>query len=971
MNRFVGLLFLLILFAPRNVTIPLGSKLNWDSFDWQVIKTDYFNIHYPKGYENLGKIGALYAEEANILISEQLQHTLLQVIPIFIYPSHIYFQHTNIVPFPLDEGIGGFTDIFKRRVVLPFLGSYDEFRHVLTHEIVHAFQYDILYGTETPLSPFGPPLWLVEGMAEYLSVGWEETGELFARDAIYTDTLPSIEELTAQRVRSGYSIYKGGQSVMFFIDQVYGIYKISGLMHDIRDHSNLENAIESTFGVTLKEFDQEWRIWLKRKYADIVHKNLIEEEVLLLTKQEEDGSYLNLKPAISPDGQYLVYLSIRNFLPAIILKKVGYHRKNLSSKTQNKKKISKELQKKETILVQGGNNHTFHQLHLLDNRISFSPDSKKIFFAIKSKGKDFLCLFSIDKKEIISKWALALDVIKTPQLSPDGEKAVMVGVVSGQPDIYYFDLKTEVLIQVTFDLFGEKDPVFNFDNTRLLFSGNRNSENNFEETNYHIFEIMLNREKEVKQITFARGKQLSPQYYHRYKNHRIFYTSTQNGTSNLFLKDIGDTSAYQVTDLISGVFNPTIDQKAKEIVFGAFSKQGYDIAITQAPQSPDEIKLPEETKLLFKKHKYPIYSKGLSSFTIESYQAYLKPDRFFVSAFYDNFNGISGAFYGSATDYLGDHNISIYFDYLTAVNGFNLYANYGYLKERADFYLGAYRESSHLSPYRLFSSVENFDLLFNNIYARTQNYTNYGFHFTTIYPFTAFWSGEFRLRYARHDETFKAIAIRPAIFTNLNQLYAGVSYGNVLYSIFGPIQGQLFRYQVEQNINLSGNDFVLNRQVIEYRGYYNFFVRYVFALRAFISVTLGPQAEFFPDFIGGFGRLRGYEPFSFRGTNTLLTSLEFRFPVLDALLLGFPVQWIFPGFSGVVFADFGTTFYDISAFQGFNSTEGRLQDFKLTVGFGIRILIIPGIYLKFDWGAPWDFKDISPLETNFSIGTHF
>ena len=969
MNRCTSFLFLLSFLIPRNTTVPLNTKVNWQSFDWRVIKTDSFNIHYPKGYENLGKIAALYAEEANILISDQLQHTLLQVIPVFIYPSHIYFQHTNIVPFPLSEGIGGFTDVLKRRVVLPFLGSYDEFRHVLTHELVHAFQYDILYGTKIPFSLFGPPLWLIEGMAEYLSTGWEETGELFARDAIYTDTLPSIEELTSQRVRSGYAIYKGGQSVMFFIDQVYGMHKISELMHDIRDYSNLNDAIESTFHITLKEFDQKWRIWLKRQYANIIHKKLLEEELLLITQHEEDGSYLNLKPSISPDGQHVAYLSIRNFLPAIILKETNAYKKKIPLKNQNSERILKKSKREETILVQGGDNNAFHQLHLRDNRISFSPDSKKILFATKSQGKDFLCFFDIAKKEVIKKWAPALDVIKTPQLSPDGTKVVMVGVVSGQPDIYYFDLKTETLLQLTFNLFSEKDPTLNMDNTRLLFSSNHNSHNNFEESNYHIFEITLNDKKTMKQITFAKGKQRSPQYYYKNKNHRIFYTSTQNGTSNLFLKDIGDTSTYQITDLISGVFNPTIDQKAKKFLFGAFSKQGYDIAITEAPQSPDEVKLPEKSKLLFKQHKYPIYSQGLSRFTNEPYKAYLEPDYFFVTLFYDNLNGVAGAIYGSATDYLGNHNVSAYFDYLTVSSGFNLYVNYGYLKERADFYLGVYRELSHLSPYRLFSNIDNFNLLLKNIYRLTQNYTSYGFHFTTIYPLTSFWFSEFRLQYSRHDETFERL--RSSIFTNLNQLLGGIVYNNVLYSIFGPIQGQLFQYQVEQSINLSGNDFVFNRQIIEYRGYYNFFTRYVIAFKAFVSTTLGPQAEFFPDFIGGFATLRGYPILSFHGTNTFLASLEFRFPVLDALLLGFPVQWVFPGFSGVFFADFGTTFYDINAFRGFNSTEGTLQDLKLTIGFGIRILIVPGVYIKFDWGAPWNLKEIGSLETIFSIGTNF
>ena len=955
--------FLFFLFIPRNSPVPLGAKVNWESLDWQVIKTEHFSVHYPKGYENLGKLGTLYVEEANILISEQLKHRLSQVIPVFIYPSHIHFQHTNIVPFPLDEGTGGFTDALKKRVVLPFLGSYDEFRHVLTHELVHAFQYDILFGMGIPLRLFGLPLWLIEGMAEYLSIGWEETGELFVRDALYTDTLPSIQDLTIQRVRSGYSIYKGGQSIMFFIDQVYGNHKISEFFHNVRDHSNLEDAIKSTFSMSLEEFNQKWRIWLKRKYSDVVHKNLLEEKLTMVTSHEEDGSYLNLKPVIAPNGKYFAYLSIRNFLPAIVLKETGeYKKKNRPDGSY----------RKETILIQGGDNHAFHQLHLLDNRISFTADSKKILFATKSGGKDFLCLFDIKTKKVINRWAPALDIIQTPQLSSDGSKAIMVGIVSGQSDLYYFDLKQETLTQLTFDLFTEKDPTLNSTNTRLLFSSNQNTQNNFENTNYHVFEMQL-KNKKINQITFAPGKQLSPQYYYKDKNNRIFYTSTQNGTSSLFLKDLDDVLAYQVTDFISGVFNPTIDQKAEKVLFGAFSKQGYDVAIAQTPQNPDDVQLPDESKpTIFRRTEYPVYSKGLASFVTTPYQAYFAADYLLASIFYDNNNGVAGLLYGSITDYLGNHNISLYFDYLTGSNGFNLYANYGYLKERADFYFGVFRESTRLSPYRIFSSVEGFDLLFNNIYNLTTTYSSYGFHFTTIYPFTSFWLGEFRLQYSRYDESFREI--RPDIFTNLNQISVGIGYSNVLNSVFGPIQGQSFRYRIAQSFNLSGNDFVFNRQELDYRIYYNFFVRYVIAFRIFGSTVIGPQARFFPSFLGK-TTLRGYNNlFAFAGSNLFYSSLEFRFPVLDALLLGFPVPWILPGFSGVFFADFGTAFYDINKFRGFNYTTGRLEDFKLTIGFGMRILIVPGVYLRFDWGVPWDFKTIGTViasVVNFSIGRNF
>ena len=380
-------IFLFLLSAYR-LNLGLGSKVRWENFEWVILKTEHFNIHYPKGYDQLGKITATYSEEANILISEKLDHTLSQVIPIFVYPSHGHFQGTNIIPFPIDEGIGGFTEGARKRVVLPFLGAYDEWRHVLTHELVHAFQYDIMFGEGLSALRFslgGPPIWFIEGMAEYIAIGWDETAEMHMRDAIATETLPTLEDMSSFRVSNGYVLYKGGQSVMRFIDEVFGEYKIVEILKDSRDQLTFGSAVRTNLGISFEEFDEQWRLWYRRKYAHLVKNEVVEEKSVNVSNHVEDQSFLNLHPVISPDGKKIAYLSIRNFLPAIVLRDADPFEKRMDyGLTGEDDPRFKE--REETLLVQGGDNHEFYQLHLLDNRLSFTPDSKKLFFCAKSGG---------------------------------------------------------------------------------------------------------------------------------------------------------------------------------------------------------------------------------------------------------------------------------------------------------------------------------------------------------------------------------------------------------------------------------------------------------------------------------------------------------------------------------------------------------------------------------------------------------
>ena len=63
--------------------------------------------------------------------------------PIVLYGSHRRFEQTNIYGGLIEESTGGFTDARKRRIVLPFAASLADTDHVLGHEIVHAFQFDI------------------------------------------------------------------------------------------------------------------------------------------------------------------------------------------------------------------------------------------------------------------------------------------------------------------------------------------------------------------------------------------------------------------------------------------------------------------------------------------------------------------------------------------------------------------------------------------------------------------------------------------------------------------------------------------------------------------------------------------------------------------------------------------------------------------------------------------------------------
>ncbi len=193
------------------------NKVTRSRFEWSYLETAHVDVYFYEGGEELARMAGTMIEDAYERLSADLGHELSARVPVILYRSHNDFEETNVILELIGETTGGFTEVFKNRIVVPFEGSYKKLRHVLHHELVHAMQFDMLYGgiLESLLTRqymFRMPLWFAEGMAEYESVGWDTEADMVMRDAVITGYLPPLEHL-----QGGYLVYKGGQSFFRFV----------------------------------------------------------------------------------------------------------------------------------------------------------------------------------------------------------------------------------------------------------------------------------------------------------------------------------------------------------------------------------------------------------------------------------------------------------------------------------------------------------------------------------------------------------------------------------------------------------------------------------------------------------------------------------------------------------------------------------------------------------------------------------
>src|SRR6185436_19699064 len=143
--------------------------------------------------------------------------------PIVLYANAADFHQTTTTGGFIGEGTGGFTDQFMNRVVLPLTGDYSENDHVLGHEMVHVFQYDVAATAVQNRRRFALealPLWIVEGMAEYFSKGRVDAlTAMWIRDATDHDRLPTIQQLSRD---PRFFPYRYGEALMAYIGARFG-----------------------------------------------------------------------------------------------------------------------------------------------------------------------------------------------------------------------------------------------------------------------------------------------------------------------------------------------------------------------------------------------------------------------------------------------------------------------------------------------------------------------------------------------------------------------------------------------------------------------------------------------------------------------------------------------------------------------------------------------------------------------------
>ncbi len=562
----------LFFFSAGNLYPQFGkNKVQYKEFNWQFIQSKHFDVYFSQGGYELAQYAAVTAESSLVSLSKSLDYNLSNRIPIIVFNSHNEFQQNNVIDEFLPEGVGGVTELFKNRVLVPFEGNYEQFRHVIHHELTHGFLNDMFYGgsIQNIISKnisLNVPLWFNEGMAEIQSLnGLDKATDIFIRDAILNNYLPPID------YNDGYLAYRGGQSFFAFLNDQYGEYKLGELMSNIRGLNDIEEAFKETYKMPLDKLSEKWLREVKKEhYPEVAIREDIKDFAKMLTDHTKNGGSYNISPVISPKGDKFAYISNMSDYFAVYLADAN------TGLTLDK-------------IIDGNITSDFEELQVLTPGLSWSPDGRKIAISVKSGDKD--AIFIIDVKSgDETKLPIELNSISYVKWSPFPDKIAFIGTNSHQSDLYTYDIKTRKLKNLTDDIFSEYIPSWTPDGKHIYFSSDR-AQYVTKESIPENFK-MWNHDpdyKDVYRIEVETGKidRITNSYdvKNQYVNFsedgkKILYVSDRNGISNIYYgqyDSAGNYSERPITNSLNSIDQISLSKDGKKVLFVSLNEGGYDI----------------------------------------------------------------------------------------------------------------------------------------------------------------------------------------------------------------------------------------------------------------------------------------------------------------------------------------------------------------------------------------------------------
>ena len=951
------------------------NQIHYDKFDWHIYKTDHFEIYYyPEIEQHLERV-ASYAESAYQHVSSDLRHDLAQRVPLIIFKTHSEFEQENVDPGAAQEGVAAFAEGDRNRMLLPIDEPSDLLYGLITHELTHVFQYDII---PTSLIRRNIPLWVNEGGADYERGIWDPLDLMMIRDAAVADIIPKMTQTDDYGDSGNPRLvpYDLGHAVYEFIEARWGKEGVRQFLFSLRKSAIGGGAspYEEAFQMTPREFDQQFEKYLKDRFKAFRDKERPADYGQDLSPDPEHSRYtqaLSIEPSPSGDLIALVTANRHDQEYDIILvsSKDGSVVRNLTPG------FDKDL---------GFEHIAIPDMWIQVPWMSWSPVGDRLAYFVRNEKYRTLIVQNVLNGHIERRVNMTtVDEPSSPSISPDGRTVVLAGLRNATADIFSLDLASQQVTNLTNDAFADYAPAYSPDGKFVVYLARVSG-------SYKLFRVDLDTTKKT-QLTFGTQDESGAKFLDQ---DTLIFSSTatdpatpvtpdvaRNGNIfNLWTLSLKNGELKQYTDTLGGIVNPVVLSKTgnePRLAFvtyykGDYSAHAFDLkepmktvasADFGAPGPIVDFQAPLQHTLVAEN----VHKKG-------KFEKMFLDGRPPVNVGVTSGGDIFGGSQVSFSDVLGDQQFSLYASSVQQYKTMSF--SYVNLSRRLQWALQGYSQTQffypQLSGYLYDPAIAPY--LSRSDALATQ--TVRGGSIFGIYPFSHYRRVELSGGFLQYNEQYNDPYLQQAadayqlqqfgttqLFRNGSSMPVGLAFiqETTVFREYGPLSGSTMRISYDTAPKIGS---MLSNQTgdVDARKYIRLGANGVFAVRARVFKSWGAAPNF--TYFGGNSEMRGYDYREFIGHKAFYSNAELRFPLVNAMATPLGVVGgirgvFYVNLGGAALADQPFTLYSrdkqtisqatsATSSTNYNFSGFRLVDARASYGIGLETFAL-GFPVHFDW----------------------
>ncbi len=918
------------------------NKVRYDTFEWKVYPTPHFRISfYDRERDVLPKL-ASFAESAYDELARKFNYQVPNPIPLIAFATHAEFEENNVIVEFIPEGVGAFAVPSRNRMVLPVDMPDERLQQLIQHELTHVFQFEIFYqGSLGKALASNPPTWFIEGMASYFGNDEDARARAVMRDAVASDRVPSIMDPV-----EGYAAYRFGHMVFQFIESEWGLDGLRDFIYEFRNTlgAGVTKAIKRAFDLDTGEFDARFRAWLRKHYQQAIANRSDPREFGPEFRVEQMTRSYETSPVASPSGDILAAFSTyKDDVDVVLL--------GVPNRTLFRNLTPGQTTRYQYLVAQ--------MLTVGPDRgrdLAFSPDGNEVaVFARREHGRVLLLLNAL-KGGIDREIPIAVGQPMEPAFSPDGTTVAFHAFEGGQADIYLLDLASGKVTNLTNDAAYDSDPTYTADGKGIVYSSQSAD-------TAKLFEISLADPSKREQLTFGPGSDEGATFSRDGK--QLFFASDRaDGIFDIYGLDLATRALTRLTYVVGSALNPVVvpTRDRERVIYQAFNR-GRETLYETDPAQGKPMGKEEAPEVVTQRPPYvPSVTVAVSPDKIEPvkrHKLFVDDAQVLVGVNSDN-TLISQTFLSFADQY-GDRRFNLVWDSVSGYSNFQF--TWVNLAKRLQWGATIFDDREY---YVYATSLEG------NI-QQQQIYRETGGAVFMQYPLSIYHRVEGAVGYIDRTAAYPVQTSQGLGFleySNKVPFVQGTFTGDTTFwQDYGPHGGHRYQLTLTQAFDASGGGTLSRDVVLDARQYVSLSRRNELAARVFVAYATGDQPNLY--YFGGLDTLRGFDYNSLVGNRAGYVNLEWRFPLIDHLVL----PWLhLANVRGRFFLDAGGAYFDVPGYkQPFTCmSNGALQDCVSSYGFGMSLYLL-GLPVNWDFSKRWDFKHTMDrgAQTSFWVGFQF